>query len=269
MKGIKGKKFYISVDLEGVACAVGFPGQGLGTDRQLSFAAAQGVREANAAARALFDCGAAEVWVWDCHGSGVNFDYTTVDKRCKIVLGSGSGTRFPLIDESFGGIVLIGYHAYDSLGSTLSHIYSSVTYQYMKIDGKKVGEVEIDCAFAGKKGVPLMLVAGDNTLLKQVKENFSGCELVETKISLGWNTAVSKHPIAVVDEIYEATKRACEKLDTLKPFTIPEPFTLECRYKRIENAQNCSFHDLNGKPFEIVDEYTRIGTLESIERMFW
>lgn len=268
MKGVEGKKFYISVDLEGVACAVGFPGQGLGNERQLTFASQQGVREANAAATALFDNGAEEVWVWDCHGSGVNLDYTAIDKRCKIVLGSGSGTRFPLIDESFGGIILIGYHAYDSLDSTLSHVYSSVTYQYMKINDVKVGELEIDLAFAGKKGVPLMLLAGDDALIKQAKANFPEAVFVETKKSLGWNTALSKHPLAVADEIYDSTIQACEKLTTLKPFTIPEPFTLECRYKRIENAQTCGYRDQNGELFEIVDEYTRKGVMRSIERLF-
>ena len=268
MKGIAGKKFYISVDLEGVACAVGFPGQGLGNEKQLAFASGQGVREANAAASALFDKGAEEVWVWDCHGTGVNLDYVSLDKRCKIVLGSGSGTRFSLIDESFGGIILIGYHAYDSIESTLSHVYSSTTYQYMKINDKKVGELEIDLAFSGKKGVPLMLLAGDDALINQAKVNFPDAVYVETKKSLGWNMVVSKHPLTVADEIYDATLQACEILPSLKPFTIPEPFTLECRYKRIEYAQTCGYRDQNGDRFEIVDEYTRKGVLKSIERLF-
>ncbi|HBL83796.1 MAG: hypothetical protein A2Y17_08355 [Clostridiales bacterium GWF2_38_85] len=269
MKGIEGKKFYISVDLEGVACVVGFPGQGLGTERQLTFAAQQGVREANAVAAALFDCGASEVWIWDCHGSGVNLDYTQLDKRCRIVLGSGCGTRFPLIDETFGGIIMIGYHAYDSIKSTLSHVYSSTIFQYMKINGKNVGEIDIDSAFAGKHGVPLMLVVGDDALSAQAKVNFPDAVSVETKKSLGWNTAISKHPIALTEEIYDATITACENIAAMKYFTIPEPFILEIRYKRIENAQNCGYHDINGKSFEIVDEYTRKGTLETIERMFW
>ncbi|PWM26200.1 MAG: peptidase M55, partial [Clostridiales bacterium] len=78
------KRFYISVDLEGVACAVGSYGQGLseGT-KNYSAACAQGSREAAAAARALFDHGAADVVVWDGHGTGVNLDYSVFDRRCR------------------------------------------------------------------------------------------------------------------------------------------------------------------------------------------
>ena len=76
-------KFYIGVDLEGVACAVGIPGEGMGNGANYAFAAREALREANACARALFDGGADEVIVWDNHGSGVNLDYDEVDPRCR------------------------------------------------------------------------------------------------------------------------------------------------------------------------------------------
>ena len=53
MMSIAGKKFYVSVDLEGVACVVGNYGQGLGDGKNYAFACAQGSREAAAAAKAL------------------------------------------------------------------------------------------------------------------------------------------------------------------------------------------------------------------------
>ena len=54
-------KFYIAVDCEGPACVVGEPGKGLGSGENYRFACLQATREANAAARALFDAGAQEV----------------------------------------------------------------------------------------------------------------------------------------------------------------------------------------------------------------
>ena len=51
-------KFYIAVDCEGPACVVGEPGKGLGSGENYRFACLQATREANAAARALFDAGA-------------------------------------------------------------------------------------------------------------------------------------------------------------------------------------------------------------------
>ena len=38
---VAGKKFYVSVDLEGMACVVGNYGQGLGDGKNYAFACAQ------------------------------------------------------------------------------------------------------------------------------------------------------------------------------------------------------------------------------------
>ena len=54
------KKYYIGVDLEGVACAVDIPGEGMVSGANYAFAAREALREANVCARALFDCGADE-----------------------------------------------------------------------------------------------------------------------------------------------------------------------------------------------------------------
>ena len=72
-------KYYIAVDCEGVACAVGTPGVGLADSENYRFACLQATREANAAVRALFDAGADEVTVWDAHGSGINLLYDELD----------------------------------------------------------------------------------------------------------------------------------------------------------------------------------------------
>ena len=129
--------YYIGIDMEGAACVVGTPVEGLSYgSANAAFAAREVLQEANAAARALFDCGAQRVILWDNHGGGVNFDYHQVDPRCEITLGSFH-TRFPGIDESFAGILFIGYHASASTkDAALSHTYSSKTYQYYRINGR-------------------------------------------------------------------------------------------------------------------------------------
>ena len=48
--------------------------------------------------------------VWDNHGSGVNLDYDLLDARCRIALGSGWQHRWPLLDESCDGVLMVGYH---------------------------------------------------------------------------------------------------------------------------------------------------------------
>jgi len=263
------KKYYVSVDLEGVACVVGTNGQGLaaGTPNYL-FACLQGTREANATSSALFDSGAEEVYIWDCHGTGINLDYDKLDKRCKIVIGAGSRKRFPDIDESFGGVIFLGYHAYDTPNATLAHVYSSSTFQHQKINDNFVGEMQIDASIAGKYGVPIIFAASDDICISQAKESFEGIITVQTKKALAWNSCISKQPQLCCDEIYEGVKKAVLIADTLKPYTISEPFNYEVRYKRIEGAQGCTYRGIDNKLFERTDAYTRKGKLLMPEHIF-
>lgn len=262
-------KYCISVDLEGVACAVGAYGSGMSENcPNYQFAALQGTREADSAAKALFDCGADEVFVWDCHGSGVNLRYDLLDKRCRIIMGAGSRKRFPGVDGSFDGVLFVGYHAYDAPGATLSHVYSSATYTRTRIDGRDVGELFVDAAIAGKRGVKTIFVSSDDICVAQAQEIFPWAKTVVTKQSLAWNSCISKHPAAVCEEIYESVRSAVSQLDQMKPFVITEPFELSVSFKRIEYAQGCSLRNPDNTPFEIVDAYTRKGVLADIEHYF-
>ena len=262
-------KFCISVDLEGLACVVGNYGQGLadGT-KNYSFAAQQGTREAAAAAEALFDNGADEVLVWDCHGTGLNLDYNAFDKRCRFIIGAGSRKRFPGVDSSYDGIVFIGYHAYDTASATLSHVYSSSTFTKHEINGREVGELQIDAAIAGKMGVKTIFVSSDDICVGQAKESFPWINTVITKQSLAWNSCISKHPDLVCEEIYNSVADAVKNLDKMKAYTLSEPLTLTVRYKRIEYAQGCNLRNPDNTKFETVDAYTRKGVLNEIEHYF-
>lgn len=266
---LEGKKFYIGVDCEGVACAVGGAGQGLSDSENFAFAQLQATREADAAARALLDQGAAEVWVWDNHHSGVNLHYDLLDPRCRIVLGSGSGTRFPAIDNSFGGVLFIGYHAREATPhAVLAHTYSSVAYQAYMINGIPVGEMEIDAAFAGAHNVPVIFASSDAAGAAQAKESFPWAETVATKRGLGWNMAVSLHPKAACGAIYAAVTQACGRLPEMCPYTFRLPMEVSIRYKRMDAAAAAQLYDRERRPFARPDGFTRTGILDRLEDLF-
>lgn len=264
------KRYVISVDCEGVACVVGFPGMGLTKDNPAyPFAAREAMLEANAAAKALFDSGADEVIIWDSHGTGVNFDYDLVDPRCKIALGSGFGGRIPGMDESFSGLLFIGYHAKEGTkDGVLAHSYSSVTYQYVKVNGKEVGEMEVDAAIAGRMGVKVLFTATDAEGVKQAKESFPWIETVTTKEGSGWHAAVSLHPKEAQRQIYEAVKRAVQREDEMQVYTFEEPLNVSIRYKRLDTAHNVQLFDRERKPFAFADGFTREGTLNDVTELY-
>lgn len=231
-------KFYIGVDCEGCACVVGSPGGSLNDSRNLAFAKLQATREADAAARACFDAGATEVVVWDNHNGSLNLDYDLLDSRCKIALGVNFPHRWSGLDDSFAGVLFIGYHAMDSTeDAVIAHTYSSVAHQWVKVNGRLVGEMAIDAAVAGKKGVPPLFVASDDKAVAEAQAFFPGIETVTTKTAYGWNAAVSLHPKASVEAVYAGVRRAVERRAEMQPFTFEEPLTYEVRYKRIEAAE--------------------------------
>jgi D-amino peptidase len=231
-------KFMIAVDGEGEACVVGAPGKIVNHTPNWDFAWKQGVREANAAACGLFDAGATEVVIWDCHYGGVNWDYDLIDSRCDIALGAGAPRRWPGLDKSFAGVLFVGYHAMDNTpGAVLAHTYDPDAYQWVKINGVEIGEIEIDAAIAGMVSVPLIFVASDDKGVAEAKRFMPHVQTVATKRGLGWNVCISKHPRRAAEEIHLGAKLAAERLKEMKLFKFKMPGTMEVRYKRIECAQ--------------------------------
>ena len=255
-------KFVIAVDCEGLACVVGAPGSTLNETRNFAFACAEAVREANAAARALFDAGAERVIVWDNHGGSLNLDYEALDERVEIALGVGFPHRFPGMDETFSGVLLIGYHPRDNTeDGVIAHTFSSRAYQWIKVNGVEMGEIGLDAAVAGELGVPVIFVASDDKGVAEAKQIMPWVETVTTKWGFGWNAAISKHPKRVEREIYESVRKAVERLHEMKPFKLQSPIHVQIRYKRLEDAERAT---RGATIWKRIDPYTVEATFERI-----
>ncbi len=214
----------IAVDCDGPACVVGDPGRALSNSRDMVFAREQATRETDAAARALFDAGATQVVVWDNHGNGNNLVFDRLDRRCEVLLGTGFGRRFPLLDESYAGVLMIGYHAMEGTpGAVLAHTYSPDAYRAIRVNGQTVGEIALDAAVAGEMGVPLIFVASDDKGCQEALHFMPWMETVATKQGFGRNCAYSKHPAVAEEEIYQAVRRAVSRRREMQPFTFEHP----------------------------------------------
>lgn len=260
-------KFIVAVDLEGAACVVGKPNTTLSNSSDYEFACHQATKEANAAVKALYDCGAEQVIVWDNHGGGVNLLYESLDERCDIILGCGEEHRWPSLNNEFSGVLMIGYHSKDNTSNAvLAHSFSSQAYQWLKINGVEVGEIAIDGAMAGELGIPVIFVSSDDKGVTEAKYFMPWAGTVATKYSLGWNNAISKHPVRAISEIYEGTKDAMARLDQMKPFSFDMPLSFEIRFKRLEDAQK---ELRKGKcKWESMDPYTVRCSLKKLSDYF-
>jgi len=224
-------KFMIAVDCEGTACVVGEPGCSLSRSANMAFAREQATRETNAAVRGLFDSGAEQVVIWDNHGDGANLVFDQLDRRCEILLGVGFDCRFPELDKSYAGVLMIGYHAMaGTANGVLAHTYSSESYQSISVNGQEVGEIALDAAVAGELGVPLMLVASDEKGCAEALRFMPWIETVVTKKGLGPHCARSRHPAVVEKEIYQATRQATARLGEMQPLVFAQPVCLEIKF---------------------------------------
>ena len=230
-------KFMIGVDCDGPAGVVGQAGMSLSDARDYEFARGQATREADAAARALFDAEAQEVVIWDNHGTGNNLEFQQLDPRCTIALGAGFGRRWPGLDETFAGVLMVGYHAMEGTpGGVLAHTYSPLAYRWIKVNGREVGEMALDAAVAGELGVPLICVASDERGCEEAGQFMPWVETVATKRGAGRNCAFSKHPARAVEDIYEGVRRAVSRIYEMKAFTFPGPLEMEFRFKHLLQA---------------------------------
>ena len=230
-------KFIIAVDCEGVSCVTGTKNCSLSGSKDYNFAVKQATFETNSCIKALFDSGAKEVYVWDCHGEGQNLLYEKLDSRCFIICGQGFKSRFPNIDSSFSGVLMIGYHAMEGTkNAVLSHTYSSKTYKSIKVNNLICGEIFLDASVAGEYEVPLIFLSGDEQTCFEAEKLLPWIETVVTKKGFGRNCAICKHPENVKNEIYSKTLKAVKNIEKMKPLKFESPVEIEIEFKTVSKT---------------------------------
>ncbi len=231
-------KYLIAIDMEGIHGVVGQPFVGLLKDiPDYKIAVENGTKEVNVAVKALFDSGADEVAVWDNHAGGGNLDFEKIDPRVTKINAKGNKRRFDFArDEGFDGIIYLGYHAREgSFHGVLAHTYSSVNIQYVKLDGRDVGELELDTYIAATYGIAPIFSASDDVCNSQFKALAPDAVTVITKYGLGRNAADLRDEDTVLSEIYDGVCAAVKK--GCKPVSHSVPAHAEIRYTRMEFAE--------------------------------
>ena len=249
----KDKKIFISADLEGVVGAV--TGEQLGPggfeyNRFREFMTA----EVNAAIKAARAAGATEILVADSHGNGQNLLIEKLPKDVKLIrswprpLGMMEG-----IDSSFDGVIFTGYHSStDNLEGVRAHTFSSARLTSVKINGKVMSEGSWNAAVAGEFGVPVIMVAGDDAAVKEVKALIGNAEGAIVKESISFHSAKSLHPDAAYDLIAEKTSYAVKNIKKYKPYKIKGPLTVSVSFKHYQPSQILSYL----KMFKRTDSHT-------------
>lgn len=235
-------KIYISADMEGVVGVVTgeqLGPQGFEYQRFREFM----TQEVNAAIEAAFEAGATEIVVSDSHGNGQNL---LIEKLPKNILLVRAWPR-PLmmmqgIDETFAGVIFIGYHT----GTTnpqgvRAHTISSARLADVRLKGVSVSEAGINAAIAGHFNVPVIMVSGDDAVVKETTRLLGDVEGAVVKWSTGFHSAKTMMPEASYQLIREKVKKAIGRLKDFKPHKLAGPIQLDVRFKNYRPSEVLSY----------------------------
>ena len=229
------KRILLALDMEGVNYVVGEPYSWLKKGcEQWKIAVEEGTKEINAAAAALFAAGAERVDVWDNHNNGNNLRVEEIDPRVSVISHDPYKPRMGFAAGEYDCICFFGYHSMEgTLGGVLSHTMNSNTIQFYKLNGRYIGELDMDVAIAASHGISCRFFAGGDIACVQAKRTVPGIVCVETKKELGMNEAIFRDD-DLYDEIGERIVAAVQVEGEYRALDFPAE--LQVSFKRVEDA---------------------------------
>ncbi|HZI62837.1 MAG TPA: M55 family metallopeptidase [Pyrinomonadaceae bacterium] len=235
-------KIYISADMEGIAGVV--TGEQLGPQgfeyaRFREFM----TQEVNAAIEGALAAGATQIVISDSHGNGQNLLIEKLPREALIIrswprpLGMMQG-----IDETFAGAIFIGYHTgTTNLQGVRAHTLSSARLTDVRLKGVSVSEAGINAAIAGHFNVPIIMVSGDDAVVKETIALLGNIEGAVVKWASGFHSAKTMTPTAACDLIREKARRAVSRLREFKPYKLSAPIDLNVSFKNYRPSEVLSY----------------------------
>jgi len=131
------------------------------------------------------------------------------------------------LDSSAGAVMFIGAHANAGTPGIISHTYA---FDRFTVNGRVLNETGINALVAGEYGVPIVLVTGDDEVVRQAKEQLGPTVIgVITKWAIGRNAGITLSPAVVrqmlADSAAVAVRRA--QRGEFRPFTLAKPYQIE------------------------------------------
>ncbi len=232
-------RVYISVDMEGIA-GVSHPRPTARSDSEYGAAVRLMVGEANAAIEGARAAGATDILVNDSHGGMYNLPSAELDPAARLLQGQKAWSMVagaaPGGDGAsrFDVALFVGYHARAGHPTgTIAHTYTGGPTE-TRLNGRPTGEYGFNALVLGAWGIPVGLVAGDDTLADEVGAWLPWAERVVVKEGAGSNAASSLHPDLARARIREASGRAVERARSgeMRLLALDPPVVIEVDYRR-------------------------------------
>lgn len=249
-------KVFVMTDLEGVAGVVSFETQTYPTGKYYEASKRLLTAEVNAAVDAMVEQGVDDILIVDGHGPGGIY-YPDLHEAAKLLHGRPHGTRDvtePIVAE-YDVLMMIGQHAMaGGAAGNLNHSQSSLTIEYIKLNGRPIGEIGQVALYSGALGQPLVFLSGDEAACREAEELAPGVTTAAVKVGTGRNAAVSVSMAESHRRIREGVTVALRKqaAEPVPPVVWEPPFVLEKRFFHTDVADR--FAQQNG--YERADDLT-------------
>jgi D-amino peptidase len=158
------------------------------------------------------------------------------------------------IDESFDGVMLIGYHASThNTAGVRAHTFSSAKLTKVSVNDIPVSEGMWVAMVAGHFNVPVIMISGDNVATKEVKDFLGEVEVAIVKEALGFHSAKTRTPAMAAKIIKEASTKAVKQIKSYKPYKLQgTPVNLKVTFKHYQPSEILAYLSI----VERVDSHT-------------
>lgn len=236
-------KVFISADIEG-CCGVTDWNEATLAHAEYGPFQKQMTAEVVAACEGALAAGATELLVRDAHGTGRNLIGADLPREARL-LRAWSGDPMCMVeglDDSFDAALFIGYHARASSGGNpLAHTMSSSRIAGMRIDGRWASEYLLYAQAAATVDVPVVFLAGDESICAEVREFNPACGTFAVKACRG-ATTVNVHPQAAIEGIRVGCESALSGDLSTASLEVSGPHVLEVDYKDQQVAFQKSYY---------------------------
>ena len=234
-------KVYISADIEGVTGVTSWNETELG-DKEHAAAALQMTKEVLAACEAATQWGADQIMIKDAHDSARNMITEMFPDNVTFVRGWTNTPESMMagIDETFDAAIFIGYHSGAGYnGNPLSHTMNRGN-NYVKINGKKAAEFDMNAYIAAYYDVPVVFVSGDQELCDHAVKLVPDIRTAGVKYGIG-NATFNMSCEKACRLIKEGVKEGLQHIDECR-IKSPSQFEMEINFKESVNALRASFY---------------------------
>ena len=217
----------IRCDMEGISGVVSYEQAETGKP-EYAFGQKMLMSDLTALIDGLNEGGADEIVVYDEHCCGRNIAIDQLAENVTAICGKPPYKKDWAggLDDSFAGLILLGYHSKRNTGELLHHSYEP-DIKNLILNGVPVGEIGIETAIAGDWGVPLLMITADSAGVAEATALVSKVAGVSVKESLSANGGACPAAKLTARKIKETAAGIVKHPPAVKPWKITGGIKLE------------------------------------------